>query len=81
MVNIPAQIEDRESCVVGRCGESLIADSVDDTWLQLVLRLLDCKDLVGGNVVQHLADSAWPAYFNIFDLLVTRQAKVHPTVT
>ena len=47
----------------------------------LPLRLLDRKNLVGSHIVQHLMDPAWPADFDIFDLLITRKAEMHPRVT
>jgi len=37
----------------------------------LVLRFLDCENLVSHNIVQHLTDPAWPANIDIFDPLVT----------
>ena len=46
----------------------------------LVLRFLDCENLVSHNIVQHLMDPAWPANIDIFDPLVTSQTKVNPIV-
>jgi hypothetical protein len=57
-----------------------IADSVDHHRQPLVLKFLDCKNLVSRNIVQCLMDPARPANFNIFDPLVTRESKVHATV-
>ena len=47
---------------------------------RLFSRFLDGENLVGGDIVQHLMDSAWPADFNVFDPLVTGEAKVNATI-
>ena len=58
-----------------------ITDLMSYTRRRLVLGLLNGENLVSDNIVQHLTDPAWPTDFNIFDPLVTTEAKVHPIVT
>ena len=48
--------------------------------LLLVFRLLDCEDLIRGDIAERLANSARPTYFDFTDAPIRPESKMHPTV-
>ena len=48
--------------------------------MKSALRFFHGKNLIGGNVVQHLLDAARPANFDILDDSIFSEAEMHAAV-